>query len=43
MQLLYLFLIALLNSIDNIGIGAAYSIAGVKVRLLKNILIAQLN
>lgn len=40
MQLLYLFLIPLLNSIDNIGIGAAYSIAGVKVRLLKNILIA---
>lgn len=40
MQLVYLFIIALLNSIDNIGIGAAYSIAGVKVRFLKNILIA---
>lgn len=40
MQLVYLFIIALLNSIDNIGIGAAYSIAGIKVRLLKNILIA---
>lgn len=40
MQLMYLFIIALLNSIDNIGIGAAYSIAGIKVKLVKNILIA---
>jgi putative Mn2+ efflux pump MntP len=42
MQLIYLFIIALLNSIDNIGIGAAYSIAGIKVRFLKNILIASI-
>lgn len=40
MQLVYLFIIAILNSIDNIGVGVAYSIAGVKVKLSKNILIA---
>jgi putative Mn2+ efflux pump MntP len=40
MQLIYLFIIAILNSIDNIGIGAAYSIAGIKVKLSKNVLIA---
>ncbi|WP_160686737.1 manganese efflux pump [Clostridium sp. C2-6-12] len=40
MQLVYLFLIAILNSIDNIGVGVAYSIAGIKVKLSKNILIA---
>lgn len=40
MQLIYLFIIAILNSIDNIGVGAAYSIAGIKVKLSKNLLIA---
>jgi putative Mn2+ efflux pump MntP len=40
MQLLYLFIIAILNSIDNFGVGIAYSVAGIKVKLSKNILIA---
>lgn len=40
MQLLYLFTIAFLNSIDNIGVGISYSIAGIKIKLPKNILIA---
>ena len=39
-QLIYLFIISILNSIDNIGIGVAYSVAGIKVNLPKNILIA---
>ncbi|EKQ50144.1 MULTISPECIES: manganese efflux pump [unclassified Clostridium] len=42
MQVLYLFVIAILNSIDNIGVGVAYSVAGVKVKLAKNLLIASL-
>lgn len=40
MQIIYLFIIAILNSIDNIGVGVAYSIAGIKVKLSKNLLIA---
>lgn len=40
MRIIYLFIIAILNSIDNMGIGIAYSMAGVKVKLSKNILIA---
>ena len=40
MQLIYLFIIAILNSIDNIGVGVAYTVAGIKVKLPKNILIA---
>ncbi len=40
MQLLYLFLIAILNSIDNLGVGIAYGIAGIKVKFSKNLLIA---
>lgn len=40
MQLLYLFIITILNSIDNFGIGIAYGVAGIKVKLSKNILIA---
>jgi putative Mn2+ efflux pump MntP len=40
MQLLYLFIIAILNSIDNFGVGIAYSVGGIKVKLSKNILIA---
>jgi putative Mn2+ efflux pump MntP len=40
MQLLYLFIIAILNSVDNLGVGVAYGVAGVKVKLYKNILIA---
>jgi putative Mn2+ efflux pump MntP len=39
-HVIYLFVIAFLNSIDNIGIGVAYSIAGKRVPLLKNILIS---
>lgn len=42
MQLVYLFTIAFLNSIDNIGVGVVYSVAGVKVKLFKNILLALL-
>ena len=40
MQTIYLFFIALINSVDNIGIGVAYSIAGVKVQFRKNLLIS---
>lgn len=40
MQLIYLFVISFLNSIDNIGVGVAYSVAGIKVKLSKNILMA---
>jgi putative Mn2+ efflux pump MntP len=36
----YLFAIAFLNSIDNLGIGIAYSISGKKVPLMKNFLIS---
>ena len=39
-QILYLFFIAVINSIDNMGIGIAYSIARVKVPLMKNLLIS---
>lgn len=39
-HLIYLFFIAMLNSIDNAGIGIAYSISGKKVPILKNILIS---
>lgn len=42
MQIIYLFIIAVLNSIDNIGIGVSYSVAGVKVKLSKNIIMASL-
>lgn len=42
MQLIYLFTIAFLNSIDNIGVGVVYSVAGIKVKLFKNILLALL-
>jgi putative Mn2+ efflux pump MntP len=40
MQLIYLFFIAFINSVDNIGIGVAYSIAGARVQLRKNLLIS---
>jgi putative Mn2+ efflux pump MntP len=36
----YLLFIALINSFDNIGVRLAYSIGGVKVQFLKNILIS---
>lgn len=36
----YLSIIAFLNSIDNLGIAAAYSIAGKKVPIIKNLLIS---
>lgn len=42
MQLIYLFAIAFLNSIDNIGIGVAYSVAGIRVKLFSNIILATL-
>ena len=42
MQLIYLFTIAFLNSIDNIGVGVVYSVAGIKVKLFSNILLASL-
>jgi putative Mn2+ efflux pump MntP len=42
MELLYLITIAFLNSIDNIGVGVIYSMAGIKVKLFKNILLALL-
>jgi putative Mn2+ efflux pump MntP len=40
MHLLYLLFIALINSIDNIGIRIAYSIGGIKVQTMKNLLIS---
>lgn len=40
MQLIYLFFIAFINSVDNIGVGVAYSIAGTKVPFRKNLLIS---
>lgn len=40
MHIIYLFFIAVLNSIDNMGIGIAYSISGKKVPIFKNILIS---
>jgi putative Mn2+ efflux pump MntP len=39
-SIIYLFFIAILNSIDNMGVGVAYSIAGKKVPIFKNILIS---
>ncbi|MGK0467047.1 manganese efflux pump MntP [Clostridium sp.] len=42
MQILYLFTIAFLNSIDNIGVGVIYSVGGIKVKLLKNLILALL-
>ena len=40
LNLVYLFFIAIINSIDNAGIGVSYSIAGVKIPTSKNILIS---
>lgn len=40
MNIIYLFFIAVINSIDNMGIGIAYSIARVRVPLVKNLLIS---
>ena len=39
-HIIYLLLIAMLNSIDNVGIGIAYSISGKKIPILENILIS---
>jgi putative Mn2+ efflux pump MntP len=39
-DIIYLTIIAFLNSIDNLGIAIAYSIAGKKVPLIKNLLIS---
>lgn len=38
--IIYLLFIALINSFDNIGIRVAYSIGGIKVQLMKNVLIS---
>jgi len=38
--ILYLLFIALINSFDNIGIRVAYSLGGIKVQFLKNIVIS---
>lgn len=40
LHILYLFFIAMLNSVDNAGIGIAYSVSGKKVPIFKNILIS---
>ena len=40
LHVIYLFFLAILNSIDNMGIGVAYSIGRVKIPLLKNLLIS---
>jgi putative Mn2+ efflux pump MntP len=40
MNFIYLLFIAFINSIDNIGIRVAFSIGGVKVQLVKNLLIS---
>lgn len=40
MHILYLLFIALINSIDNIGIRIAYSLGGIKVQMTKNLLIS---
>jgi len=37
---IYLLFIALINSFDNIGIRIAYSIGGIRVQLMKNLLIS---
>lgn len=40
MHLLYVFLIALANNVDNIGVRIAYSIRGIKIDTLKNLWIS---
>ncbi|QAA30214.1 manganese efflux pump MntP family protein [Clostridium manihotivorum] len=40
MSWLYLFVIAFINSIDNIGIGVAYSVGRIKVGIKKNLIIS---
>ncbi|GKU27622.1 manganese efflux pump MntP family protein [Clostridium folliculivorans] len=40
MHLIYLFVIAFVNSIDNIGIGVAYSVGRIKIGFYKNIIIS---
>lgn len=40
MHFLYILLIALANNIDNIGVRLAYSIAGIKISLSKNLWVA---
>lgn len=40
MRILYVFLIAFVNSFDNIGVRVAYSVGGIKVKAFKNILIS---
>lgn len=41
-SIIYLTVIAFLNSIDNIGIGVAYSISAKKIPLFKNILLSSM-
>ncbi|MBV7274804.1 manganese efflux pump [Clostridiaceae bacterium UIB06] len=40
MHLFYVFLIALANNVDNIGVRIAYSIRGIKIDILKNLWIS---
>jgi putative Mn2+ efflux pump MntP len=40
LTVIYLLFIALINSFDNIGIRVAYTIGGIKVQFMKNILIS---
>ncbi|WP_160680004.1 manganese efflux pump [Clostridium sp. C8-1-8] len=40
MSWIYLFVIAFINSIDNIGIGVAYSVGRIKIGIKKNIIIS---
>lgn len=40
MHFIYLFVIAFVNSIDNIGIGVAYSVGRIKIGFHKNIIIS---
>ncbi|MBK1809674.1 manganese efflux pump [Clostridium sp. YIM B02505] len=42
MHFIYLFVIAFVNSIDNIGIGVAYSVGRIKIGLYKNIIISSI-
>lgn len=42
MHLIYLFVIAFVNSIDNIGIGVAYSVGRIKIGFYKNIIISSI-
>lgn len=42
LRMLFLLLVATVNSVDNMGVRVAYSIGGIKVMLLKNLLISSM-